>query len=278
MGREASTSATHLARRSSDPVRLSLLRGFKLHRGTEVARLPRNAQRVVAFLALQDTPLRRNHVAQCLWLDVPEERASANLRTALWRIHQLDYQVVESQGDQIRLDESVVVDLRDAVVKARRLLDAAFEDAEGELTVESLEAELLPGWYEEWVLFEQERFRQLRLHGLEALCGRLVSRKRYAEAVQAGLTAVASEPLRETAQYALIAAFMAEGNVVDAIRQYRTYRAQLQENLGLDPGPLLHDLVRYLPVTARPGAPAGSGWSDPFAGIDAVLTSETRRR
>jgi DNA-binding SARP family transcriptional activator len=248
MARATPATALSLSRGSLDPVRLSLLKGFKLHRGREVARLPRNAQRVVAFLALQDTPLRRDHVAQCLWLDVPEARASANLRTALWRIHQLDYRVVESERDQIQLAESVVVDLRDVTAKARRLLDSGFEDADGELTVYSLEAELLPGWYEEWVLLEQERFRQLRLHALEALCSRLTVGRRFAEAVQAGLTAVASEPLRETAQFALITAFMAEGNVVDAIRQYRSYRSQLQESLGLDPGPLLHELVRYLPV------------------------------
>ena len=248
MARATSASALSLSRHSPDPVRLKLLKGFKLHRGREVARLPRNAQRVVAFLALQDTPLRRDHVAQCLWLDVPEARAAANLRTALWRIHQLDYRVVESERDQIQLADSVVVDLRDVTTKARRLLDSAYQDADAGLTVDSLEAELLPGWYEEWVLLEQERFRQLRLHALEALCGRLVEGKRFAEAVQAGITAVASEPLRETAQYALITAYMAEGNVVDAIRQYRSYRAVLQENLGLDPGPLLHELVRYLPI------------------------------
>jgi DNA-binding SARP family transcriptional activator len=248
MSRSTSAATISLSGHGYDPVRLSLLKGFKLHRGTEVALLPRNAQRVVAFLALQDTPLRRNHVAQCLWLDVPEARAAANLRTALWRIHKLDFRVVESERDQIRLSDAVVVDLRVVTEKAHRLLQSAFEDTDADLTVASLEAELLPGWYEEWVLLEQERFRQLRLHALEALCNRLVVGKRFAEAVQAGLTAVASEPLRETAQFALITAFMAEGNVVDAIRQYRTYRTLLQESLGLDPGPLLHELVRYLPV------------------------------
>lgn len=236
-----------LSRRPTDPVRLSLLRGFKLHRGREVARLPRNAQRVVAFLALQDTPLRRDHVAQCLWLDVPESRAAANLRTALWRIHQLDYPVIESERDQIQLADSVAVDLRDVTAKARRLIEMGYQDGT-DLSVGSLEAELLPGWYEEWVLFEQERFRQLRLHALEALCLRLVHANRYAEAVQAGLTAVASEPLRETAQAALISAFLAEGNAVDAVRQFRAYRHQLQESLGLDPGPQLTELVSSLPV------------------------------
>lgn len=248
MARAAVIPALSLQGLQADPVRLRLLKGFKLHRGREIARLPWNAQRVVAFLALHDTPLRRDHVAQSLWLDVPEPRAAANLRTALWRIHQLDYQVVESERDEIQLAESVVVDVRDVAAKARRLLDAGFEEAKADLTVEALDADLLPGWYEEWVLLEQERFRQLRLHALEALCNRLVGEKRFAEAVQAGLTAVASEPLRETAQCALIAAFLAEGNVVDAIRQYHSYQSLLRDSLGLDPGPQLHELVRSLPV------------------------------
>ena len=36
--------------------------------------------------------------------------------------------------------------------------------------------ELLPGWYDDWVIFERERIRQQLLHALEILSRRLVSR------------------------------------------------------------------------------------------------------
>jgi DNA-binding SARP family transcriptional activator len=213
-----------------------------------VAALPRNAQRVLAFLALQDSQVPRDHVAQCLWMDVPDERAAANFRTALWRIHQLGFPIIDSDRGSIRLLDTVQVDLRDVSAKARRLIDATSPDEVGSLTVDTLHAELLPGWYEDWVLLEQERYRQLRLHALEAMCRCLTVAHRYAEAIQAGLAAVSAEPLRETAQCALIAAYLEEGNVIHAIRQYQAYRVLLEETLGIEPGPTLTSLMRYVPV------------------------------
>ena len=72
--------------------------------------------------------------------------------------------------------------------------------------------ELLPHWYDDWVVIERERFRQLRLHALDALCESLAAAGRYAAAVEAGRASVAAEPLRESAHRLLIQAHLAEGN------------------------------------------------------------------
>jgi DNA-binding SARP family transcriptional activator len=69
------------------------------------------------------------------------------------------------------------------------------------------------------VLVERERFRQLRLHALEALCRRLTGDGLHAEAVDAGIAAIAAEPLRESAHRALMSAHVAEGNRGEAMRQ-----------------------------------------------------------
>jgi DNA-binding SARP family transcriptional activator len=61
-------------------------------------------------------------------------------------------------------------------------------------------SDLLPGWYEEWVIFERERLRQRLLHAMESLVRRLISHNRLADAVQVAVTAVGVEPLRESAQ------------------------------------------------------------------------------
>ena len=42
--------------------------------------------------------------------------------------------------------------------------------------------ELLPDWYDDWVLLERERFRQLRLHALDALCDDLTRAGRHWDA------------------------------------------------------------------------------------------------
>lgn len=106
-----------------------------------------------------------------------------------------------------------------------------------------LSEDVLPDWGEDWVVEARERHRQLRLHALELLCDRLIHSGSYSRAVQAGLAAVAGEPLRESAQRALITAYLAEGNVSEARRQYCLYQAVLEESLGLQPSAAVARLV-----------------------------------
>ena len=89
----------------------------------------------------------------------------------------------------------------------------------------------------------------MRLHALERLCLNLSAQGQYAEATEAGLAAVASEPLRESAHRALIAAHLAEGNQGEALRQYHACCRLLRRDLDLPPSTVLDALVAHL----RPG-------------------------
>ncbi len=231
------------AGRGDDAPRLSLIRGFRLRVSGQLIDLPRNAQRVLAYLALHDVAVPRDHLAQCLWMDMSEERAGANLRTALWRINRLGLALVSTRAGDIGLAPGVSVDVRIAANRAARLTSSSTPIPPLDLTVEDFDADVLPGWYEDWVLVDQERFRQIRLHALEEICARLTLERRFADAIQAGIAAVTCEPLRETAQTALIKAFLAEGNVFEAVRQYESYRALLLEALGIEPGPAIGSLI-----------------------------------
>jgi DNA-binding SARP family transcriptional activator len=204
---------------------LSLLGGFELRcTGREVA-VSRSGQRLLALLALQARPLQRLWVAGTLWIDATEERAGASLRSALWRLPQPGgAAVVEASASHLRLAGDLDVDLDPS----------------------TLGRDLLPDWYEDWVVMERERFRQLRLHALEALCRRLTESGRFGAAVQAGLAAVAGEPLRESAHRTLIRAHLAEGNPGEAVRQYHTYRRLLAGELAIEPSAAIRGLVQPL--------------------------------
>jgi DNA-binding SARP family transcriptional activator len=80
------------------------------------------------------------------------------------------------------------------------------------------------------------------------MCRRLTALGRYAEAIQAALAAVADEPLRESAHLAVVQVHLAEGNVVEAVRQYTAYRRTLLEELGVEPSPALEGVVKGLHV------------------------------
>jgi DNA-binding SARP family transcriptional activator len=103
--------------------------------------------------------------------------------------------------------------------------------------------ELLPGWYDEWVLLERERLRQLRLHALEMLADKLTTVGRYGEAVQVAYAAVRAEPLRESAHRAVVRVHLAEGNLAEAGRAYAAFRDLLADELGVVPTILMEDLV-----------------------------------
>lgn len=225
-------------------VRLALLEAFELSSDGKPVPVPLSAQRLLAFLALQDRPLLRLYVAGVLWPDAPEERSSASLRSALWRLHRPGCQLVNASAQHVCLAPGVRVDIRELGRLARGLLDRSTNSdnpACGQLYVAG---DLLRDWYDDWVMMERERFRQLRLHALEVLCEGLTVKHQFGQAVEAGLAAVAGEPLRESAHRVLIRAYLAEGNHAEASRQYHLYRKLLHSELGLEPTREMEALIR----------------------------------
>jgi DNA-binding SARP family transcriptional activator len=230
------------------PVQLGLLKGFELRHRGQIVRLPLSAQRLLAFLAIHDRALQRLYVAGTLWIDSSQDSANANLRTTLWRLRRPGCDLVEATPTELALAGSVVVDLRGAMQTAQRVL--AHDGDSSDLGALCVAGDLLPDWYDDWLLVERERFRQMRLHALEALAEDLVSTGRFAAAAEAALAAVAAEPLRESAHRVLVKLHLAEGNIGEAIRQYRTYSSLLYDGLGLEPSPAMENLVRSLPAAA----------------------------
>jgi DNA-binding SARP family transcriptional activator len=243
----------HLSARPSrpdefKPIRLQLLNGFDLARGGRATTVPMSAQRLIAFLALTDRLTLRGYVAGTLWPEASEEHATASLRSALWRLHLLGLNLVGTTRSHIGLAPGVRVDVRIMAAQAARLIDPDAECYPSDFDLSLLSRDLLPGWYDEWVIIERERVRQIRLHGLEAMCGRLTALGRYAEAIQAALAAVADEPLRESAHLAVVQVHLAEGNVAEALRHYSAYRRTLLEELGVEPSAALEGVVKGLHV------------------------------
>jgi DNA-binding SARP family transcriptional activator len=228
---------------TSAEVRLSLLGGFALARDGRALDLPVTSQRVVALLALHERPLQRAHVSGMLWPNSSEDHAAASLRSALWRMHRLAIDIVETTVDRMWLAARVRVDLREVVARAKRLIDEAGSLEETDMRAITAAGDLLPDLDEDWLLVERERFRQLRVHALEALCNRLTAACRFAEAVDAGLAAVEFEPCRESAHRALIRAHLAEGNPSEAARQYGKYVRLAADELGIEPSPPMKALV-----------------------------------
>jgi DNA-binding SARP family transcriptional activator len=235
--------------------RVTLLDGFTVRCGRTADRpvdeeLPRAVQRVVAHLCLAGRPAR-TAVARSLWPGVPEDRAQASLRSALWRLRRSAPGLVDASGGTLGLADGVRTDVRDLHAWAERVCGPRAGTDRGTLPPAALLGDLLPGWYDDWVLLERDRLHRLRLHALETVAARLGSAGRHAEALQAAYLAIRAEPLRESAHRTVVRVHLAEGNVVEALRAHDLFRDLLREELGVSPTEQMTRLVRGVPRLRR---------------------------
>ena len=201
------------------------------------------AESLLAYLLLRrGAAQRRQHVAFTLWPDSTESQARTNLRHVL---HNLRRALPEADrfldvGQRtLRWREEVPVWLdveafEQAVAGGRR------EDA-----IEAYRGDLLEGNYDDWVLEERERLRELYLGTLESLAKELEAHGRFAEAIGYAERLLRQNPLREETYRLLIGLRDASGDRADALRTYHACATTLVRELGVEPSA----------ATARPTRP-----------------------
>src|SRR6516225_5868293 len=175
-----------------------LLGGLYVTRNGNRLEVPEGSKRLLAFLCPRRGPVERCHAAGTLWPSVDDRRAAGNLRSALWRLRGADIDVLEADKRLIGLRQGLAVDVYELAEWASRLV--ARRPARGDLSLRRPlddALDLLPGCYDDWAIIERERMRQRMLRALEALSRELTAMGRYGEAVDAALTAIVAEPLRE---------------------------------------------------------------------------------
>ena len=231
------------------PPRVALLDGPSVTQGGARLPVPEGSKRLVALVALRGGRVDRGFAAGTLWPEGSDERAAGNLRTALWRLRAAGITVVETDAHHVRLRGDVLVDVAQLGAWADRVILGSPRDLDLEMPTQLTAAvELLPGWYEDWIVFEREAIRQRMLHALESLARGLVQCGRAADAVDAAMAAVRLEPLRESAHRVLAEVHLGEGNVVEAVRVFRDYRTRIARELGVTPSPRFAELLAgYVP-------------------------------
>jgi SARP family transcriptional regulator, regulator of embCAB operon len=227
------------------PWDLRLVGGWQLHRGGQPVKVALRQQRLLAALALYGRQ-SRTFLAGLLWPDSSEHQAAGSLRESVFLVNRTLPQLLSSTQDPLDLDEHVSVDVRDLRAQAARLEEHANPGLQQSLLEAVQDAELLPGWYEDWVISEQERWQRLRLSVLERLAKQFLLLGRIDPAMEAARAATTVEPLRESAQRLLLQCYLAEGNNAEALRAYQSFRIRLRQEFGVAPSPIISDLISSL--------------------------------
>jgi DNA-binding SARP family transcriptional activator len=222
-----------------------LLDWWELRLAGERVSLGRREQRLVALLALNGRQSRAQ-VAAGLWPDSTDQRAMNSLRAAVWHTRHTVEGLVDGDDGTLALAPHVQVDVHDlsrlaaAVTAAPEAhdLDAAMPGLTG--------GQLLPDWFDDWVLFERERLEHARFRALDAVARCRLQRDRPDDAATAARAALQIEPLHEGENVLLVRALLASGDVVEAVRHFHAYRQRLAQELGIPPSAKLVELVRPL--------------------------------
>jgi DNA-binding SARP family transcriptional activator/tetratricopeptide (TPR) repeat protein len=220
-----------------------LLGGFqaRLEPGGALSLPTRKSQALLAYLALSlGRAHPRDQLAALLWGGIRQESARASLRQALFAIRKGlgdSSQALRLEGDTVALDPAAV-DV-DAVTFQRAVSNGAPDGVERATAL--YHGDLLSGFavdeapFEEWLLGERERLRELALGGL----ARQLTHQRKAgngeAAVQTALQLLVLEPLQEPVHRTLMRLYEEQGRRGAALRQYQHCVGILQRELGLEP-------------------------------------------
>lgn len=213
---------------------LHLLRTWQLDVDDDAVHVAARQQRLISALAICG-PRPRSYLVGLLWPDRAEARALESLRVAVHLVSRQVPGLLLNRGPVLALSDLVEVDLHRVRAQLREVVGTGLSGNPA-LCLDLLrDAELLPGWYEDWVLSEQARLRKDRLHAFQIIARESLARGDYEAAAEAAEAALELEPLYESAVGLLIQAEKQQGNNVSALRAFETYQDRLREDVGLAP-------------------------------------------
>ncbi|MBN1400201.1 MAG: AAA family ATPase, partial [Anaerolineae bacterium] len=194
------------------------------------------------YLAVTRRPHLRPTLVGLLWGDMPEESARNNLSKALTYLRQAVGLHLDITRQAVAFDHE----------RPYWLDVEAFEQGTAGSDMEGLEraiglyrGDFLEGFsvrqapaFEEWVLAQRARLRELALDALYALAVHHTRRGPEGHAAAMGYTArlLALEPWREEAHRQLMLLLASSGQRGAALAQFEACRRVLAEELGVEPG------------------------------------------
>ena len=201
-----------------------LLGKFEVKNKNKLLSIPsRPAQSLFAYLIINaGTSHRREKLAGMLWPDSLEETARDNLRHALWRVRK----ALES-GSSTRFlhadDLTISFKKSSDYWLDAAALDKLSENASSDELIAVLSAyqgELLPGFYDEWVVFEREHLQSVFEHHMARLMALLEAERRWLDILDLGERWIKLGQKPEPAYQALMSAHAAKGDMSKVAATY----------------------------------------------------------
>lgn len=221
--------------------RLCLLGGWDLTcHGTPVPLFTRE-QRLTALLALWRQRRPRPALAGTLWPASTDDHALGSLRVAVRKIRVAAPGLLESTRSSVTLTNQVVVDT-DLVLSVLTRSPGDLLAEPGLLDVLD-HPELLPGWYDDWLLVYREQLDQRRLRLLVTTARLAFDAADWPTTLAAASLACRIEPLHDRANELVVLSLLRSRDRAGAFRALGAYRDLLRRELGVAPSAALERVM-----------------------------------
>jgi predicted ATPase len=226
-----------------------LLGKFEVRRDGKPISIPsRPAQSLFAYLILNaGTFHRREKLAGLLWPDSLEETARDNLRHALWRMRKA---LESASAPRFLRADDVTIGFKESpdYWLDTAELDQLNENASADKLIAALsnyQGELLPGFYDEWVISEREHLYSIFEHHMARLLSLLQQEKRWLDILDWAERWIKLGQKPEPAYRALIMAHAAKGDMSKVAATYERCVKSLRE-FGVEPSEQTRKLYERL--------------------------------
>ncbi|HWC77421.1 MAG TPA: BTAD domain-containing putative transcriptional regulator [Blastocatellia bacterium] len=209
-------------------------------------------QELFSYLLLhRDRPHPRETLAGLLWGENSTANARKYLRQALWQLQSaLDSQVEQPTGKLLLVENDWVhLDSGAGLWLDVSVFEQAYARIQGqpgqqmdsekacavEFAARIYEADLLEGWYQDWCLYERERYQNMHLAMLDKLMCYCEANQRHEMGLVWGEQILRYDRARERTHRQMMRLHYLMGDRTAGLRQYERCVTALDEELGVTP-------------------------------------------
>lgn len=219
------------------------------------------ARALLYYLAATGVAHTRDHLATLLWSESGQSRAYHSLRSSLYHlrkalqtIHAED--VLVSEGDALGLN---MLSCHSDLIDFHRLLKFGDESSLSQ-AVALYNGPLLQEFsvsdapmFEDWVRLENLKLNHACLEALQRLTDWMEEQEMWISAIGYLQRAIQLDPFSDAAQQRLMRLYLKNGEAGLALRQYRQFENELDDELGITPSVTTKEL--YEEVLRQHGKP-----------------------
>jgi DNA-binding SARP family transcriptional activator len=233
-------------------IKVSLFGKFNIAYGEKRTSIrARKVQELLTYLLMfRKQPQPRESLSEILWADQPAIISKKNLRQTLWHLQSAFKAFKNSSRLELLIEDGWIhirlpTDFWLDTAEFEQVFDSVNHKSARELSGEDFAAmqyavnlytgDLLEGWYQDWCIFERERFQMMNLMLLDKLVQYCEIHQKYDTGLAYGWQILRHDHAYERAHRQLMRLYALSGDRTQALHQYQRCANALQVELGVEP-------------------------------------------